>query len=47
VRLGTTLGPHRAHQKAVVEAKKEDLKPDAICVRLLAAYVAAKAPRPA
>ena len=37
----------RAHQKAAGAAKKGDLEPDAIRVRLLADHVAAMAPRPA
>ena len=41
---GTTI---RAHQKAVGAAKKGDPDASATCVRLLAALVAAMAPRPA
>jgi hypothetical protein len=37
----------RAHQKAAGAAKKGDLEPDAIRVRLLADHVAAMEPRPA
>lgn len=37
----------RAHQKAAGAAKKGDLEPDAIRVRLLADRVAAMVPRPA
>ena len=36
----------RAHQKAAGAAKKGDLEPDAIRVRLLAGHVVAMAPRP-
>jgi hypothetical protein len=50
VRLGMVFldgSNMRAHQKAAGAAKKGDLEPDAIRVRLLADYVAAMAPRPA
>ena len=50
LRLGLVFlkgGTIRAHQKAAGAAKKADLEPDVIRVRLLADHMVAMAPRPA